>query len=152
MGNVYSVYIGNEYGYNKGTHYLAVKFITHHPPFNKANCCIGITTEYNNKWIEDGFAMNSYHWPLVGAYSYFNGGKEAIRWYQKETVIIKLDLEKNMIWYYKFWILNGKAEKKLIKKEEIDGNERYYFMMVVCPGRCYEYTLSSCDVDSFILQ
>eukprot|EP01084_Bolivina_argentea_P037707 69726_1 len=110
---------GHRYiGFTNGIHYAAIKYIKGYT--KHATCCFGVTSHVN-------IANETFSPGLFGS---FFDGNDYPYWTIGSIVTIELNLDNNMIYYYKE---SKQSERKLIRKIVLNKSEAYCFMLYAEP-------------------
>ena len=142
------------YGYTKGVHYMAVKFKTYGSGmyWSLTDCIAGVTTRDDIRFYrrrpKDSIEFNNTKWRR-------NWRTTDRDWRIGETMIMKMDLNKYWLYFYKEKI---KSEKRWCKtytstwiefqyKRRLKQDQKYYFVMYMksCPVSARQFEIVPVD-------
>ena len=121
-GNMVYADLGELYdrGINNGVHLWSVKCLV-----RRALCfaSIGVTTEKNDKWINEWYGKGKIQWINKGYNSFCLGSG---KWNKDEVITIKLDCNQWTVKYYK------DSDKTEFQTDHIEPYKSYYFALLIC--------------------
>jgi len=136
VNTFYCVYLSST-PYSTGIHSICVKGVKSSDNFANIKCCIGVHSEMDPQWIQDG--MNA-KWPSSkGVSSFFDGVVDDHGWYSNEVIRIKLDMDELMVYYYSTYHSKSKGKQTAIKQEKLKPAKQYYFLMCAESDPLVEY-------------